>query len=176
MESLTERLRTKLELTYDGIWDTPHSFQYLTRFSKLSFAFNSTTVLSSDSHGFSPRFEKLTKVLPIGGMVDKYTRMIATFRSEMDRVTRFFKKQQNNAPVPRNFPETSGRIYWVRSLLYHLKHFIDHFEEEDNLKKMPEYRKLVKQYNDTGVFLMKFELQEQVIFQFMSSIFFYLTL
>ena len=115
-------------------------------------------------YSFSPRFEKLTKVLPIGGMVDKYTRMIATFRSEMDRVTRFFKKQQNNAPVPRNFPETSGRIYWVRSLLYHLKHFIDHFEEEENLKKMPEYRKLVKQYNDTGVFLMKFELQEQVIF------------
>ena len=96
--------------------------------------------------------------------MDKYTRMIATFRSEMDRVTRFFKKQQNNAPVPRNFPETSGRIYWVRSLLYHLKHFIDHFEEEENLKKMPEYRKLVKQYNDTGVFLMKFELQEQVIY------------
>ena len=96
--------------------------------------------------------------------MDKYTRMIATFRSEMDRVTRFFKKQQNNAPVPRNFPETSGRIYWVRSLLYHLKHFIDHFEEEENLKKMPEYRKLVKQYNDTGVFLMKFELQEQVFF------------
>ena len=31
MESLTERLRTKLELTYDGIWDTPHSFQYLIR-------------------------------------------------------------------------------------------------------------------------------------------------
>ena len=116
------------------------------------------------SNPFSPRFEKLTKVLPIGGMVDKYTRMIATFRSEMDRVTRFFKKQQNNAPVPRNFPETSGRIYWVRSLLYHLKHFIDHFEEEENLKKMPEYRKLVKQYNDTGVFLMKFELQEQVFF------------
>ena len=141
MESLTERLRTKLELTYDGIWDTPHSFQYLTR------------------------FEKLTKVLPIGGMVDKYTRMIATFRSEMDRVMRFFKKQQHNAPVPRNFPETSGRIYWVRSLLYHLKHFIDHFEEEENLKKMPEYRKLVKQYNDTGVYLMKFELTEQEKFR-----------
>ena len=114
---------------------------------------------------FSARFEKLTKVLPIGGMVDKYTRMIATFRSEMDRVTRFFKKQQSNAPVPRNFPETSGRIYWVRSLLHHLKHFIDHFEEEENLKKMPEYRKLVKQYNDTGVFLMKFELQEQEKFR-----------
>ena len=141
MDSLTERLRTKLETTYDGIWDTPHSFQYLTR------------------------FEKLTKVLPIGGMVDKYSRMIATFRSEMDRVTRFFKKQQANAPVPRNFPETSGRIYWVRSLLYHLKHFIDHFEEEENLKKMPEYRKLVKQYNDTGVFLMKFELQVQEKFK-----------
>ena len=137
MDTLTERLRTKLETTYDGIWDTPHAFQYLTR------------------------FEKLTRVLPIGGMVDKYSRMIATFRAEMDRVTRFFKKQHNNAPVPRNFPETSGRIYWVRSLLYHLKHFIDHFEQEENLKKMPEYRKLVKQYNDTGVFLMKYELQVQ---------------
>ena len=146
----------------------PHQV-FKTIICNANFAFNSTALLSSDSHGFSPRFEKLTKVLPIGGMVDKYTRMIATFRSEMDRVTRFFKKQQNNAPVPRNFPETSGRIYWVRSLLYHLKHFIDHFEEEDNLKKMPEYRKLVKQYNDTGVFLMKFELQEQVIL--MSNIF-----
>ena len=39
MESLTERLRTKLELTYDGIWDTPHSFQYLTRFKTIIFIF-----------------------------------------------------------------------------------------------------------------------------------------
>ena len=44
-------------------------------------------------------------------------------------------------------------------------------EEEENLKKMPEYRKLVKQYNDTGVFLMKFELQEQVIFYFWFNVF-----
>ena len=46
MESLTERLRTKLELTYDGIWDTPHSFQYLTRFQKIkTFAFCKQSIL-----------------------------------------------------------------------------------------------------------------------------------
>ena len=38
---------------------------------------------------------------------------------------------------------------------------LDHFEAEENLKKMPEYRKLVRQYNDTGVLLMKFELSVQ---------------
>jgi Dynein heavy chain, N-terminal region 1 len=95
-------------------------------------------------------------------MVDKYQRMINTFRIEMDRITKFFKRQQASAPVPRNYPDTSGRIYWVRSLLYHLKHFIDHFEEEENLKQMPEYRKLVKQYNDTGVMLMRYEINVQV--------------
>jgi dynein heavy chain len=94
-------------------------------------------------------------------MVDKYQRMINTFRIEMDRITKFFKRQQGFAPVPRNYPDTSGRIYWVRSLLYHLKHFIDHFEEEENLKQMPEYRKLVKQYNDTGVMLMRYEINVQ---------------
>ena len=130
-------MRNKLELTYDGIWDTPHSFQYLAR------------------------FERLARVLPIGGMVDKYQRMINTFRNEMDRIMKFFKKQQTSAPVPRNYPSTSGRIYWVRSLLYHLKHFIDHFEEEENLKKMPEYKKLVRQYNDAGVVLMRFEINVQ---------------
>ena len=137
IEILTEKLRSKLESTYDGIWDTPHSFQYLAR------------------------FERLTRVLPIGGMIDKYQRMINTFRIEMDRITKFFKRQQTIAPVPRNYPDTSGRIYWVRSLLYHLKHFIDHFEEEENLKQMPEYRKLVKQYNDTGVMLMRYEINVQ---------------
>lgn len=27
IDMLTEKLRSKLEVTYDGIWDTPHSFQ-----------------------------------------------------------------------------------------------------------------------------------------------------
>ena len=34
----------------------------------------------------------------------------------------------------------SGKILWVRSLLNHLKHFIDHFENEDCLKDRKEYR------------------------------------
>ena len=33
-----------------------------------------------------------------------------------------------------------GKILWVRSLLNHLKHFIDHFENEDCLKGRKEYR------------------------------------
>ena len=43
-----------------------------------------------------------------------------------------------------------------------MKHFIDHFEEEENLKQMPEYKKLIRQYNDAGVVLMKFEINVQV--------------
>ena len=32
LESIAEKMKTKLEGTYDNIWDTPHAFQYLTRF------------------------------------------------------------------------------------------------------------------------------------------------
>ena len=32
MDSLTDKLQNKLETTYDGVWDTPHAFQYLPRY------------------------------------------------------------------------------------------------------------------------------------------------
>lgn len=50
MDTLTERLQNKLESTYDGVWDTPHAFQYL------------------------PRFERLSEVMPVGILAEKYVR------------------------------------------------------------------------------------------------------
>ena len=64
MDSLTDKLQSRLETTYDGVWDTPHAFQYL------------------------PRFEKLSEVMPVGILAEKYLRMINTFSQEMDRITR----------------------------------------------------------------------------------------
>jgi dynein heavy chain len=32
MDTVTEKLQHKLETTYDGVWDTPHAFQYLPRY------------------------------------------------------------------------------------------------------------------------------------------------
>ena len=61
------------------------------------------------------------------------------------------------ARVSFNYPGSSGKILSVRSSLSHLKHFIDHFEIEEGLKGRKEYGKLVHQYNDTGIILMKFE-------------------
>ena len=134
-DMLTQKLKTILEKTYKNIWDTPHAFQYL------------------------KRFEKLAELLAIDDIELKHKRMLSSFKSELDLVSKLFKKQQNNPPVPRNYPDESGRIYWVRSLLNHLKQYIDHFENEKNLKKRPEYRKLVKQFNDVGVNLMKYECE-----------------
>ena len=79
MDSLTDKLQNKLESTYDGVWDTPHAFQYL------------------------PRFEKLSEVMPVGHLTEKYLRMITTFSQEMDRITKFFKKQVAKPPIPRYF-------------------------------------------------------------------------
>ena len=137
MDDLTGRLQAKLESTYDGIWDTPHAFQYLTR------------------------FEKLTTVLPISGMNNKYMRMIATFKKEMERTLVTFKKQTGNPPIVWNYPTASGKIYWVRSLVNHMKSVIDKFDNVENLKRLKEYRKLVKQYNEAGIFLMQYELKVQ---------------
>jgi len=105
------------------------------------------------------RFERLTKVLHIENMEAKHGRMINCFKLEMERIAKFFKKQQSMPPVPRNFPDASGRILWVRSLLSHLAKFIDCFEAEAVLVKRPDYRKLVRQYNELGTELMKFELE-----------------
>lgn len=97
VQLLKDTLRTKLETSYSDIWDTSHAFQYLAR------------------------FQKLAEVLDIEDMESKHKRMINTFKTEMERVGKFFKKQQGLPPVPRNFPDISGRIYWVRSLLSHLR-------------------------------------------------------
>ena len=137
MDNLTEKLQSKLETTYDGVWDTPHAFQYL------------------------PRFEKLSEVMPVGILTEKYLRMINTFSQEMDRITKFFKKQMSKPPIPRNYPDSSGKIAWARSLLSHLKYFMEHFQQQKTLRHRPEYQHLVKQYNETGVMLMRFELDIQ---------------
>ena len=77
------KVRTKLESTYDDIWDTPHSFQYLAR-SPFPFPFH-LIHFNLIQH----RFEKLSKALPIGAMDTKYKRMIATFKGEMERIARY---------------------------------------------------------------------------------------
>ena len=130
-------MKTKLETTYDGIWDTPHSFQYLAR------------------------FQKLTNILSIGGMSDKYGRMITCFKLDIDRVVKVFKKQRSNVPLARLYPDSSGKIYWVRSLLRYLQHFINLFYSEESFRKIPGYKRIVKQYNDVGVILMKYEIEIQ---------------
>ena len=50
---------------------------------------------------------------------------------------------------------------WARSLLAHLKYFMEHFKQQKTLKNRPEYSTLVKQYNETGVMLMRYELDVQ---------------
>lgn len=135
VKGLTNKVKKKLENTYDNIWDTPHSFKYLYR------------------------FEILAEKLPIGGMEDKYKRMVVTFKSEMDKTMKFYKRKQKNPPVPRNFALTAGRIQWIRSLVHHLEKFIKYFEGQESLRSRKEYRKLVQQFNDNGVLLMKYEIQ-----------------
>ncbi len=38
---------------------------------------------------------------------------------------------------------------------------MEHFKSQRTLRHRPEYKHLVKQYNDTGIMLMKFELHIQ---------------
>ena len=140
-DTLCERLRVELENAYKDIWGTPHSFQYIAR------------------------FEKLSKLFPIGGLTEKYTKVIGCFQAEMDGVLKTFKKQSSKAPIARVYPETAGKVYWVRSLLYHLKYFIDHFETNKSFHKLPEYKKIVKQYNEAGVLLMRYEIVVQEAFK-----------
>ena len=100
-------------------------------------------------------------MLPISGMNNKYTRMIATFKKEIERTLQTFKKQTSNPPLVWNYPTASGKIFWVRSLVNHLKSVIDKFEKVENLKRLKEYRKLIRQYNESGIYLMQYELKVQ---------------
>ena len=34
-----------------------------------------------------------------------------------ERLAKFFKKQVSRPPIPRSFPDSSGKIAWARSLL-----------------------------------------------------------
>ena len=94
---ITQNLKTKLEKTYANIWTTHHAFQYLNR------------------------FEKLSELLEITDIDNKQKKMLATFKSEMELIQKIYKKYKNNPPVPRNYPDESGGIYWIRSLISHLR-------------------------------------------------------
>ena len=132
---IKEDIRTKLEFTYDMLWDTLHAFRYI------------------------ERFESLTKTFPVGDMTVKYERMICAFTKEVDKVVRYFEKTKDSPIVARNYPSVSGKIYWVRGLIEHLKYFMDLFENQDEIKSLRSYRKLVKLFNKVGVIMMKYEVR-----------------
>ena len=133
--NLTQTLRNKLEKSYSNIWDTHHGFQYL------------------------KRFETLAPLLEIHDMDLKHKKMLSTFKSEMETIAKVFKRYKNYPPIPRNYPDESGSIYWVRSLLSHLRQYIALLEKEKSLTKRKEYNKLIIQFNDLGTNLMKFECE-----------------
>ena len=50
-------------------------------------------------------------------MAEKYMRMINTFSMEMERITKFFRKQIGKPPIPRNFPDSSGEFFFLSCIL-----------------------------------------------------------
>ena len=50
-------------------------------------------------------------------------------------------------------------VFIIPIIHINTRKFIDHFEAEKLLVERPEYRKLVRQYNELGTDLMKYELQ-----------------
>ena len=134
LENIADKMRTKLETCYDYIWDTSHSFQYL------------------------QKFKRLDRVIPIGDISKKYERMIGACRAEVDKTYKYFNRNKENPLLPREYPETPGRVYWVRSLVNKLKHFMDLLEKEEGIKKLKSYRQLVYHYNKVGVSMMQYEI------------------
>ena len=135
LENIAEKLRVKMESTYDNIWDTPHAFQYL------------------------HRFRKLEHVIPVSDIRQKYERMIASCKSDIERTYKYYNKNKDNPLLPREYPENPGKVYWIRGLVNKLKNYIDKFENEEDIKKMKSYRQLVMMFNKIGVSMMQYEIR-----------------
>ena len=137
LESIAEKMKTKLEDTYDNIWDTPHAFQYLHRFKKLSH------------------------VIPIDDIRMKYERMIAACKHDIEKTYKYYNRNKENPLLPREYPENPGKVYWVRSLVNKLKDYIDKFSDEEEMVRLRTYRQLVKLFNKIGVSMMQMEVKLQ---------------
>ena len=128
-------MKTKLETSYDCIWDSPHSFQYIERFKRLS------------------------SVIPVGDITGKYERMIGACRAEVEKTWRYFLRTRDRPILPRKYPDHPGRVCWVRSLVNKLKYFLDLLEAEEGARCLRSYRALVAQYNKVGLAMMRYELR-----------------
>ena len=135
LENIADKMKTKLETSYDCIWDSPHSFQYIEKFKRLS------------------------TVIPVGDISEKYERMIGACRAEVDKTWKYFLKNKERPNLPRKFPEHPGRVCWVRSLVNKLKYFLDLLQAEEGARQLRSYRALVAQYNKVGVAMMRYELR-----------------
>ena len=135
LENIADKMRSKLETCYDCIWDTPHAFQYLQKFKRLS------------------------RVVPCGDITAKYERMIGACRAEIDKTFKYFSRHKANPLLPREYPDTPGRVYWVRSLVNKLKYFMDLLDQEEGIRKLRSYKQLVNHYNKVGVSMMQYEIK-----------------
>ena len=137
LDSIAEKMKTKLDDTYDNIWDTPHAFQYLHRFKKIS------------------------NVIAVNDIRTKYERMIAACKLDIEKTYKYYNRNKDNPLLPREYPENPGMVYWVRSLVNKLKDYIDMFAGEEEMVRLRNYKQLVKFFNKIGVSMMQMEVKLQ---------------
>lgn len=82
--ALKDRIGELIEESFASVWETPQGIKFLVR------------------------FEKVSEKIPITQMEDKYERILKYCEKEVDRVTKMYKKQKDDPPVPRMFPPIAG--------------------------------------------------------------------
>ncbi|XP_017781875.1 PREDICTED: dynein heavy chain 5, axonemal [Nicrophorus vespilloides] len=121
-DELIESIGDIIEQNFDSVWETPQGIRFLTR------------------------FEKVSEIVPLKRMDNKYERILKHCEKEVERIIKMFRKQKEDPPIPVLFPPIAGRIKWAKSLISHLEELMDSVTNHHVLKSLPMTIELSKKY------------------------------
>ena len=69
-----------------------------------------------------------------------------------------YQKNRNDPPAARDLPPIAGKISWARQLYRRVQEPMEAFQQNPDILKDAEAKKVIKNYNKTARVLLEFEL------------------
>ena len=80
------------------------------------------------------------------------------FETEIEDVRDRYNEDRSNPPIPRNMPQISGRILWIRQLLRRIESPMEIYKTRPRVIAHEKMQKCIKMYNALMAVFVHYEM------------------
>ncbi|CAH0703218.1 unnamed protein product [Spodoptera exigua] len=118
---------------------------------------HSVSQFYNTSERISSLMVKVSQKIMITKLSEKYDRVLRYCEKEVDKITKMFKRQREDPPLPRNYSPVAGRIKWSRCLMHNMTETVESVCAHPVLRALPASADMMRKYSNTRSLIHNYE-------------------